>query len=349
MKTTIYSALILAQVLAMGSCGPSKANSGSERKEENKQEVFVKVEKIQLRDFSETIRLTGFVESLNNIIVPSEEGGRLMEWKTEKGAYVRKGQVLAQIDDAMMKASHDAALANYNMANVNYEKQKAAFEEQAVSALQLKNLEYQRDAAKAQLDMAKLRWERTAVRSPIDGIVNEHFVKAGEMIAPGMPISQVIDVEQMKVMVGVPERYTKDLRLGTVVEFTVDAFPNEVFSGKLTFIGAAVNPDNRTLPAEIYFTNAGGHLKPQMIAAVQLKLATTTKAVMISQDYIQQVDMNKLIVYVAKDGVADERLIKLGGSDGTFVRVVSGLQEGDRLITVGFQNLIDKQKIRVQE
>ena len=100
----------------------------------------MKVEKIQLKDFVETIRLTGFVESLNNVVVPSEEGGRVMEWKAEKGAHVRKDQILAQIDDALLKAGYDAALASYNMANVNYEKQKAAFEEQAVSALQLKNL-----------------------------------------------------------------------------------------------------------------------------------------------------------------------------------------------------------------
>lgn len=348
MKIIVITAAAVLS-LFMYACGSSNAENGKEKKSEKETEVFVKTEPVQLKDFAETIQLTGSVESKNNITVPAEEGGRIIAWKAEKGGFVQKGQTLVQIDEAMLKAANDAALANFNMAEVNYQKQKAAFEEQAISALQLKNLEYQRDAAKAQADLARLRLDHTTVRSPISGVLNHRFAEEGEMMGPGMPIAQVIDMNQMKVMVGVPERYSKELRTGLQVEFTVDAFEGETFTGTIGFVASAVNPDNRSIPVEIHFANAQGKLKPQMIAAVKLKLLSSSKAILISQDYVQQVDMGKLVVYVANNGVAEERLITLGGTDGSMVRVIKGLKEGDRMITIGYQNLIDKQKIKIQE
>ena len=344
---TIITASLIS--LSIYACSSSNAENGKDKKTEKEIEVFVKAEPVALKDFTETIHLTGSVESQNNITVPAEEGGRIVSWKSEKGGFVQKGQALVQIDDAMYKAGYDAALANYNMAEVNYQKQKAAFEEQAISALQLKNLEFARDAAKAQADLAKIRLDHATVRSPISGILNNRFADEGELIGPGMPIAQVIDMNDMKVMVGVPERYSKDLRVGLPVEFTVDAFENETFIGTISFVAAEVNPDNRAIPVEIRFANAQNKLKPMMIAAIKLKLVSSSKAILVSQDYIQQVDMGKMVVYVVNNGLAEERLVTLDGTDGAMVRVVSGLKEGDRIITVGFQNLIDKQKVKIQE
>ncbi|NUM79562.1 efflux RND transporter periplasmic adaptor subunit [bacterium] len=349
MRNLIQSAVFLIYAAYVMSCNSSNAGSSSEKTIEKESVVFVKTEKVIASDFAETIKLTGVIESLDNIIVPAEESGRIVEWHAAKGSYVQKNQALAKIDDAAIKSAYDAALANYNMADVNYRKQKSAFEEQAISELQLKNLEYQRDAAKAQADLAKLRLDKTEVLSPIDGVLNERYVDAGELAVLGQPVAQVIDMNRLKVMVGVPERYAKSLRMNLEVEFTVDAYPGDQFKGKISFVGSAVNADNRTIPVEIYFNNVQNKLKPQMIAVVNLQLATTSKAILISQDYVQQIDMGRLVVYVAKNGVAEERAVQVGGTDNHRVRILSGLREGEDLITVGYQNVIHNQKIKIQE
>lgn len=331
------------------SCNSSNAGSSSEKVVEKEAVVFVKTEKVTATEFAETIKLTGVIESMDNIIVPAEESGRIVEWRATKGSYVQKNQVLAKIDDAAIKSAYDAAMANYNMADVNYLKQKSAFEEQAISELQLKNLEFQRDAAKAQADLAKLRLDKTEIVSPIDGTLNDRYVDAGELAVIGQPVAQVIDMNRMKVMVGVPERHAKTLRMGLEVEFTVDAYPGDAFKGKISFVGSAVNADNRTIPVEVYFNNIQSKLKPQMTAIVNLQLATASKAILISQDYIQQIDMGRLVVYVAKNGIAEERVVQIGGTDNHRVRVLNGLAEGEELITVGYQNVIHNQKIKIQE
>ncbi|HNM14824.1 MAG TPA: efflux RND transporter periplasmic adaptor subunit [bacterium] len=341
------SLLLLPGYLWVTGCGSSNAGPGDTKKEPEAI-VYIKTEKIIAKPFAETIRLTGTVESVDNIIVPAEEGGRILRWLATKGATVQRGQAIAQIDDAAYRSAYDAAQAAYQMAEVNYQKQKSAFAEQAISELQLKNLEFQRDAAKAQADLAKQRLDKTTVTSPVNGVLNEQFADAGEMAAPGMPIAQIIDMTNLKVMVGVPERYARDVQPNLSVEFTADAFPGETFRGKIGFVGAAVNPDNRTIPVELFLTNPGGKLKPQMIASVAMKLAAIEKAILIQRDFVQQVDAGRLVVYVHKDGIAEERAVRIGGMSRGFVHILSGLQEGDEVITVGYQNLTPQQAVRIQ-
>jgi membrane fusion protein (multidrug efflux system) len=343
------SLMITALIAGISGCKNSNAESENKNAEKAEPVMYVKTEKIQLTRFTKTVQLTGNIQSMNDIIVPAEEGGRITDWYISKGSYVKKGQLIGQIDSVRQRAGYDAASAAYRITDINYEKQKKAYEEQAISELQLKTLEYQRDAARAQMELAFRQLEKTKMISPANGFVNDRFVDAGEMIGPGMPVIQVVDVHSLKITAGVPERYSADLIMGAPVEFTVDAYPDEVFTGKIGFIAASVTSDNRSIPVEIYFSNPSGKLKPMMIAKIQLRLRADEKSVVIPQDIVQLVDMNRLIVFIVKNGRAEERLVKADGTDGKSIRIINGLNAGEELITVGYQNLINNQKVIIQE
>jgi membrane fusion protein, multidrug efflux system len=314
----------------------------------NNQSVDVKVMQIVTQPFAERIRLTGTLASYDDIMVPAEEGGRLVEWKVAKGASVAKGQVIARLDDAVLRAAYDAANAQFQLADVNYTKQKKVFEEQAISDLQMKSFEYQRDAAKAGADLARARWEKTSIKAPVNGILNNRFVDEGEMIGPGMPVAHVVSTGRLKVVAGVPERYTGAFRVGDAVRFTVDAFPRETFKGKVVFVGAAVMRDNRSIPVEVQVTSGSGRLKPDMIASMDIMLAARPDCIVVPEDYVQQVDKGTHVVYVDAGGIAQERKITIGGTNDGSILVLSGLRPGERLITLGFQNVADGQKITVR-
>lgn len=331
------------------SCG--KSNADPKEQTNGKiagQPVNVKVQEIRLQDFTETIRVTGSIESFNDIMVPAEEGGRVVVWTVPRGAHVAKDQIIARLDDALLKAGFEAAEANYKLADVTYEKQKKVFEEQAISDWQMKSFEYQRDAAKAQRDLAKARFDKTQIKSPVNGIINQRLVDAGEMIGPGMPIAQIVDNKKLRISAGVPERYAKSLHTGSHVGFTCDAFPTEQFHGTVSFVGAAVTKDNRTLPIEVQVTNNTSKLKPDMIASLSILTDAKKNCVVIPHDYIQQTDMNRFVVFVDNNGIAEERKVTFIGSDGKNVLITGGLKEGDKLITLGFQNVANGQKIAVQ-
>lgn len=343
------SVLLLTAAGLLSACGDKQANSAQQPSEKDAENaVTVSVMEVRTGDFAEVLQLTGIVASFDDVKVPSDEGGRVLHWLVPRGASVRKGQVLVVLDSAIARATYDAALAQYNIAQTNYEKQKRVYEQQGISELQLKTLQYQRDAAKAQLDMSRERLERTKVKSPINGVLNERFVENGEMSGPGLPIAHVVNTGNLKIEAGVPERFAGNFRSGDKVTFTVDALPGQKFHGTVGFVAAAVNKDNRTIPIEVLVAGAGGKLKPEMIAALNIVLAAQRDVIAIQSDYITKTNIDEFSVYVVEDGVARERKISIGGSSRGKVLISSGLNAGDKLITLGYQNVADGQPVFVK-
>lgn len=332
----------------VAACGENSAGSATtESTKRTVDAVTIQVMEIAPGDFSETLQLTGTIASFEDVKVPADEGGRVLRWLVPRGANVRAGQVLVQLDSALLRTAYDAALAQYNIAQTNYEKQKRVFEQQGISELQLKTLEYQRDAAKAGMEMNRERLERTRVKSPINGTLNIRFVEAGEMIGPGVPIAHVVNNGRLKIEAGVPERYAGSFKVGDRVRFTVDAFPGDEFSGSVSFVGAAVSQDNRTIPIEV-LVSGGGKLKPDMIAAMSITLSAKSGVISIHDDYIVKKDIDQFVAYVMEDGLARERALELGSSNKGTVVIRKGLNPGDKLITLGVQNVADGQPVKVK-
>ncbi|MBI5648305.1 MAG: efflux RND transporter periplasmic adaptor subunit [Ignavibacteriae bacterium] len=333
--------------LLFSSCKSADADPKKEAATENI--VNVRVETVTPSEFRENLQLTGTVIAGDDITVPAEEGGRVTEWVVARGARVKKGQVIARLDDALLRAGFDAANAQYQLAELTATRQDKVFQEQGISEWQNKSFQYQRDAARAQTDLMKARLEKAQIKSPIAGIVDYRFVDAGEMVGPGAPVARVVDISRLKVSAGVPERYAGSFRLGDNTRFTVDALSGRTFHGRITFVGAAVSKDNRTIPVEISVTDGGGLLKPDMITKILFTLSARSNVITIKEDYVQQVDRETFVVFCAEGDIAREHRVKLGPSSNGFVVIESGLEKGDQLITLGFQNVAEGQKLLIQK
>lgn len=348
-RTTLLSVLLLAATMAVvNGCGQNNAESADLAASNEAPPVTVSVTELQAGEFHEILDATGAIASYEDVMVPSDEGGRVLKWLVPLGARVRAGQVLAQLDSAIVRATYDAALAQYQIARTNYEKQKRVFDEQGISELQLKTLEYQRDAARAQMEMGLARLERTRVKSPINGTLNRRMVEAGEMSAPGMPLAHVVNTDRLKIEAGIPERYANRFRTGDAVTFTVDAMPGQVFKGSIRFIGAAVNKDNRSIPVEVDIAGHGGRLKPDMIARMRVSLGGTSSSIVVDEDFVSKQDEDSFVAYVEENGVARERTLRIGASSKGRMHILEGLKAGDRLITRGHQNVADGQRVTVK-
>jgi len=297
--------------------------------------------------FRETLQLTGTIKAVDDITVSTEEGGVLKEWQVVRGATVEAGQLIALINDDVLKPAYDAAFAQYKTAELNFEKQKKVFDEAAVSELQMKSAEYARDAAKAQADLAQARWDRTRVKSPISGVVEDRLADAGELLPPGYPVARVVSLSRVKAVINVPERYAGTIAHGARVSVTVTAYPGERFEGVVSFVGAAVNPDNRSLPVEVMIGNAGRRLKPDMIARAVIAQSAEREALLVNESVLLQIDADTYALFVEKDGRAVRRTVTLGARSGSSAEVLTGLSTGDRLIVSGTQNLYDGQPVSV--
>jgi membrane fusion protein, multidrug efflux system len=333
----IATVLILAASLIIASCGKhNDENSGQKI-----QPVFVRVEVVKSSRLVDAIQIAGTVKAYEDANISPEEGGVVKEWKLTKGGYVRKGDLIVVLHDEVIKASYDAARAQYEMAELNLERQKGVYEQQGISELQYRNLQLTRDAAKANADLMKARWERTQLRSPINGVLDNTVPNEGEFAPPGVPIARVVNLGTIKIQAEVPERYAGDVVRGMRATITVDVLPGDTLQGKVSFAGAAVSSANRALPVEIRLANPLRRLKTEMVVKVRLLRESKEDALLISTNVVQLVDRDRIIVYVEKNGIAEERHLSLGGRQGNQVEILEGLNAGDHLITVGFEKVVN--------
>ncbi len=346
-RQILHATVATLVLLGCSSCGNTSAEEGKENATTAESPVPVKVEEISLRPFTETIQLTGTVKAYEDVILSPEEGGVLRLWTAEKGQNVKVGDTLAFLSDDVIKPTYLAAAAAYNTAELNFQKQQSVYREQAISELQFKTSQFNRDAAKAQADLARARWMRTRIISPISGVLDDRLADKGEFAPPAVPVAHVVNLDRMKLLVNIPERYAGSITLGTPVKFTVTAFDDATFRGAISFVGSVISPDNRTFPVEVHLRNPGRKLKPEMIAKVRVEQSVPRNVVLVSENVIQQLDQGEYAVYVARSGTAERRDVKLGAREENKVVILDGLRAGDQLIVSGFQNVTQGQKIEV--
>jgi membrane fusion protein (multidrug efflux system) len=343
----ITTILILSSGMFLIGCNGSNTKAGQDTEIQEERAVTVRVQEVHPAPFSEILTVAGIVKAYEDVMLSPEEGGIVKEWKVKKGARVAKGQVLAVLKDDVLQANYDAAAAQYNLAELNFSKQQAIYAEHAISELQLKSSEYNRDAAKAQADLMLARLERAKLRSPINGILNDRFVNEGEFAPPAVPAAHIVNLGTVKIAAEIPEKHSAAVSIGAPVRVTVEAIGSDTLTGKISFVGAAVSANNRTLPVEIVISNENHGLKPEMVARVQIVRSERQGVILIDGGIVQQVDRNKMVVYVEHQGRAQERVVKLGAREGTLVEVVEGLSAGDRLIVTGFKKLVNGQSVEV--
>lgn len=343
--TLVALIAISAATLTIAGCGGESQGATPEELPG----LTVRIETVSPTPLKDAIPLAGIIKAAEDVMLSPEEGGVVKEWKVEKGQRVAKGQLIVVLKDEVIKASYDAAVAQFEMAEMNYSKQQKVYEEQGISELQYQNLRLGRDAAKANADLMKARWERTQIKSPVDGVLDEQYFDEGEFSPPGMPIAHLVNLSTLKIAAEIPERYAAVIAAGTPMLVTFDAFPGDTLRTRLSFVGSTVNASNRALTVEAVLPNHYGRLKPEMIGKVLVLRSSKESALLIPEIAVQLVDRDRYVVFVEENGKAVQRVVRLGAREGNRVEVLSGLRSGDRLIVTDLQKLTDGTAVRVAD
>jgi membrane fusion protein (multidrug efflux system) len=335
--TRVFAAFLIFGALLLASCGKKEATINGDKV----QAVNVRIEPLKMSLLVDAIQVAGTVKASEDANLSPEEGGVVKEWKARKGQNVKKGDLVIILRDEVIKAGFDAANAQYKMAELNLEKQRKVFDEQGISELQMKTMEYTRDAAKANADLMMARWERTQIRAPFDGTVDNIIPNAGDFAPPGVPVARVVNTSTIKIQADIPEMYSGSVPVGSPAIVSFDALPGDTLRGKVSFVGSTVSSANRALQIEIVVPNPFRKMKPEMVAKVKVLREMKSNALLVSENIIQLVDRERSVVYVENGGKAEERRLKLGGRQGIMVEVLEGLKAGDHLIVSGYQKVIN--------
>lgn len=241
-----------------------------------------------------------------------------------------------------LQAQVDAAESQYRMAEANVKAAQARLTQIKAGARteDLMAAQAQVAQAEAQVELARSQVENSVVTAPLSGVVSSRAIDRGEFTTPGLPVFTLVSEGQVFVDVSVTEGLVDKVRNGMGVEVAVDAFPGTTFRGSLTNLSPAADPRTRAFPARVRIPNADNRLKAGLFATAKLVTEVHRHVLVVPAD--SSVERNgDRFVYVVKDGIAAERLVKLGLSDGTTTEVLQGLSAGDRVVVAGQNQLAD--------
>lgn len=339
--------------LVLAACGEADGMQVEDSSNETVRTVNVEVTEIAPREFTHFIRVVGTVEAERDVTVSAEEGGVVESLQADKGEPVRVGEALVKINHDVLRAQLDQAESQARLAEETWQRQKQLWEQDSVGTeIQYLQAKYNAETAAAQARALRERLARMSVRAPIAGILDERMVEVGTMVAPGAPVGRILDVDTVKVVAGVPERYAPDIERGAGVLVNVDALQGREYRGRVDFVGFAVDRDTRTFEVEIVVPNPGLGIKPGMVANIQIARRSIDSALAVPRHSVLRRESG-YVVYVARDTEAgwqaEAREVSLGVSRGDYVVVEAGLEPGERVVTVGQQRIAHGDMLRITD
>jgi len=197
-------------------------------------------------------------------------------------------------------------------------------------------------------DEIGFKFEKSPVDSPLTGIIGSVYVDKGDSVSPQTPIAFVVNLDNARVSLDVPEKYLPVMILGQSADISVDAFPDQTFTGKVSKISPIVDLQTRTAPIEIFIANPGHKLTPGMFARVKLMLDEKKQVQLIPKEAVMGTAPD-IIVYVVDGKIARQRKVKTGIRYGGEVEIEAGLTAGEMIVIMGQQRLRDGAEVIAEE
>ena len=322
--------------------------------------ILVAIDTIQTETFTHYIELQGKVESESvSYITPRAGGGQVRAIYVKRGDRVKRGQLILQLDNTLIKQSAAAATQNIEtlksqaaLAKSVYEKQKSLWEQNIGSEIQLMTAKTNADAlasqlraANEQLGMVKDQLAFTSIYSDVEGVAEEVNVKVGELfMGPGQ--IKIVNTAKLKLTAEVPENYAGKVKVGTELTLT---FPDiqKTINNKVNVLGNVIDPLNRSFYIESKLP-VDNNFRPNLLAQVKIKDYEKKNAISIPVNLLQNDEKGKFVyVAVVEAGkmFARKKMVATGEFYGNNIEVLSGLAAGDIMISEGYQSIYDGQLI----
>ena len=303
--------------------------------------------------FDHFIKVEGRLDGDQNAAVFADVPGTITIKYADVGKNVLKGQVLAQIDDQQLKSQLQSLEAQYRFADDMYEKQKRLWDQHIGSEVQYLQLKTNKESLEQEIESMKTQLDRFRIKSPVDGTVEECNIKVGSVVSPDprSAVYRVMAFRGLKVTAEVSEAYAAKVKTGDKLFI---AFPdiNQQIETKVDFASRYINPVNRTFIVESKIANRLPGMKANMIAILQINDYHSDNSIQVPMNIIQK-DNNGSYVYILrkKDNFngAFKQPVVIGNIYNGIAEITSGLGASDKVVSTGFQELVDGEYVRSEE
>lgn len=323
---------------------------------------------------AETVQVVGNLVGAQTVEVAPKVSGRLQAVEVRIGDPVRRGQLIALVEDQEIREQVKQAEASYQVsqatirqreadlkfAETNLDRSRSLFERQLLPKQALDDAEARFQSAAAQLDLARAQFAQSTSRldelritlgntrivSPVDGFVGRRRLDAGAFVNSNAPVVDVVDIRTVRMVVNLVERDIRRISVGAPADVDVDAYPGEVFRGRIARVAPVLDPATRTAEMEIEVPNADFRLKPGMYARVNLVVGQRQDALVVPRNAVVAVDGRQGVFTIEGESrVATFAPVGVGLQNQESAEILSGLSEGQKVVTTGAAGLRDGDQI----
>lgn len=350
-KRSLLLWLLLASVIAFAVwklyANKKQLNAEAELSKMTRAFVPVEVVQPQLETLANHLEADGIFLPFKEMFVISETAGRVLETYKSKGEWLNEGEIIAKVDDELLRIELEATQANLAKLRKDRERLTNLIEGEAAPKNKIEDLELGILTAEAKEKGLKKQIANTSIKAPMTGTLGMRFIERGSVIGPGIQVAQMTNLEKLFLMVKVTERDVLNVKKGQSVSVRADVFPDLNIAGKVTNIG--LRADNAfTYDVEIEVINPKGNpLRGGMHAKAKFTFDANRQGLTLPRKVIAGSLQDPKIYVVQGDSMATLRAITLGGVYGDKVEVTSGITPNEKVVLTGQLNLVEGARVNV--
>jgi membrane fusion protein (multidrug efflux system) len=309
----------------------------------------------QRETWPSTLGIIGTAEAIQGVTVSADLPGTVSKINFESGTAVHVGDVLVELDTREERAQLAAAESDRDLAKINYGREQQLVSQGVVPRSEFDNAEAQQKSTEAKVGAIKATIDRKTIRAPFSGILGIRQISLGQYLAAGQAIVPLQSVNPIYVNFGVPQQSAPQMRSGGTLRVTSDDLPGVEFNGHVTALDSVVNESTRNIQVQATLANPQGKLRPGMFVQVQVRLGASREIIALPASAINYAPYGDS-VFVVTDlqdpkgktykGVR-QQVVKVEGSRGDQVAVISGVNPGDEIVTSGVFKLRNGAAVQV--
>ncbi len=329
-----------------GESAEEKENEGKASKKEENNGVPVEVSEILVKDISSFLTSTTNIEAEHEATVLAEIDGRIVEIQKEEGNKVKKGDILAKLDDEEKKISLKKAKVKAENEETNYQRSKELYAQKLLSIEAFDEVKYQYELAKSELEEAEYNLSKTKIVAPFCGEVTVRHIKLGQNVKPTDSLFTITNRDLLVAYIYLPERDVLSLEAGQEVKISIPWDEATRYSGVIERISPIVDAQTGTVKITVYARNLPKLIKPGSFVSINIVKDIHKDAILIPKKSIIK-DFQENFVFVVEGDIAKKVKVELGFEDNGYVEILSGLDLSQKVISVGQGGLKDGSKVKI--
>ncbi len=305
----------------------------------------VEVANVTNQKISDRFKAVGTIEAIEEVTVVSEIDGVIIEIPFDEGSYVQRGQLITKLDDSQLQAELLRAEAFFTQNQTTYNRIKTVVEQKAGTQQDLDDALASLKVAEANYKLAKTRFDKTQIVAPFEGMIGSRKVSVGTFLRAGDPITELANLNEIRVSFSAPERYLAQLKRGAEVIVSTTIYPGHEVKGRIIAIEPVLDSDTRTVQITARMRNPGQKFRSGMSADISVVLSERPEALTIPTEAVWANGNQSFVYMINADSTVAPVPVTLGLQLADVVEVVNGLGEGMQIVKAGHQKLFPGAKV----